>query len=30
MAGAHMEVEAIDEAMKGMPEPRLLEIGSLE
>ena len=29
MAGAHMEVEAIDEAMKGMPEPRLLEIGSL-
>ena len=30
MAGAHMEVEAIDEAMKGMPEPRLLEIASLE
>ena len=29
MAGAHMEVEAIDEAMRGMPEPRLLEIGSL-
>ncbi len=29
MAGAHMEVEAIDEAMKGMPEPRRLEIGSL-
>ena len=29
MAGAHMEVEAIDEAMKGMPEPRLLKIGSL-
>lgn len=29
MAGAHMEVEAIYEAMKGMPEPRLLEIGSL-
>ena len=29
MAGAHMEVEAIDEAMKGMPEPRLLEIRSL-
>ena len=29
MAGAHMEVEAIEEAMSGMPEPRLLEIGSL-
>ncbi len=29
MAGAHMEVEAIAEAMNGMPEPRLLEIGSL-
>jgi hypothetical protein len=29
MAGAHMEVEAINEAMRGMPEPRLLEIGSL-
>ena len=29
MAGAYMEVEAIDEAMKGMPEPRLLEIRSL-
>jgi hypothetical protein len=29
MAGAHMEVEAIDEAMKGMPEPRLLKISSL-
>jgi carbamoyl-phosphate synthase large subunit len=29
MAGAHMEVEAINEAMKGMPEPRLLEIRSL-
>jgi hypothetical protein len=24
-----MEVEAINEAMRGMPEPRLLEIGSL-
>jgi carbamoyl-phosphate synthase large subunit len=29
MAGAHMEVEAINEAMKGMPEPRLLKISSL-
>jgi len=29
MAGAHMEVETIDEAMKGKPEPKLLEIKSL-
>jgi len=29
MAGAHMEVEAIEEAKNGMPEPRLLKIGSL-
>ena len=29
MAGARMEVLAIAEAMDGIPEPRLLEIGSL-
>tara|TARA_Y100001960_G_scaffold170006_1_gene178335 strand:- start:310 stop:2436 length:2127 start_codon:yes stop_codon:yes gene_type:complete len=29
MAGAMMEVEAIDEARQGMPEPRLLRIKSL-
>ena len=29
MAGARMEVRAIDEAMQGIPEPRLLEIGTL-
>ena len=29
MAGARMEVEAIKEAMDGIPEPRLLEIKSL-
>jgi len=29
MAGARMEVEAIDEARRGIPEPRLLELGSL-
>jgi len=29
MAGARMEVEAIDEARKGIPEPRLLQIRSL-
>jgi len=27
--GVDFLLEAIDEAMKGMPEPRLLEIGSL-
>ena len=29
MAGASMEVEAINEALVGIPEPRLLEIKSL-
>jgi hypothetical protein len=29
MAGARMEVEAIDEARNGIPEPRLLQISSL-
>jgi hypothetical protein len=29
MAGARMEVLAIAEAMDGIPEPRLLEIGTL-
>ena len=29
MAGARMEVEAIDEAREGIPEPRLLQISSL-
>ena len=29
MAGARMEVEAIKEALDGIPEPRLLEIKSL-
>jgi hypothetical protein len=29
MAGARMEVLAIAEAMDGIPEPRLLNIGTL-
>ena len=29
MAGGKMEVLAIEEAMNGIPEPRLLNIGSL-
>jgi carbamoyl-phosphate synthase large subunit len=29
MAGARMEVRAIDELMQGMPEPRLLKIATL-
>ena len=29
MAGSRMEVEAIDEARNGMPEPRLLRLSSL-
>jgi carbamoyl-phosphate synthase large subunit len=30
MAGGRMEVLAIEEAMNGIPEPRLLTIGSLK
>jgi len=30
MAGARMEVEAVQEALLGIPEPRLLDIKSLK